>query len=305
MHQPQPDTHSYLVDAPIYVFRGYFSLPDSITDGDGHPVNALYGFAGFLADLIREARPRYLAAAFDESLTRSFRNEIFPAYKANRPPAPDDLKEQFRRCRELCRLLGIRELVGERWEADDYIGTMARLERAAGRRAVIVSRDKDLLQLLEDGDWYWDFAAGKRLDAAAVLRDWGVRPNQIADYLALVGDKVDNIPGVRGVGDKAARALLQRFETLDGVYAGIDEVTGLPVRGAVRLRQCLIDGEVDARLSRRLTAIPRDVPVSEADIGWRSPDLDAIEGPCRQLGLGEATWARLRDALAATGENGG
>ncbi len=297
MQPLQPETHSYLVDAPIYVFRAWFSLPDSITDSDGHPVNALYGFCGFLADLIRDARPQYLAVAFDESLDSSFRNEIFSDYKATRDPAPESLLEQFRRCRALCRLLGIRELAGGRWEADDYIGTLARIEREAGRHAVIVSRDKDLLQLLAPGDWYWDASAGKRLDADAVLNEWGVEPSQIADYLALVGDPVDNIPGVRGIGNKAARALLRHFGSLEALYRRLHEVAELPIRGSTRVQACLREGEADARLSQRLTRIPTEVPLPAMDLRWQAPDPAAIEPAVRALGLGTTPWTRLAAAL--------
>lgn len=298
MNQPAEMPISYLIDAPVYVFRAYFSLPDSITDAQGHPVNALYGFANFLSDLVRSEQPAQLAVAFDESLSSSFRNQFYPAYKANRPPAPADLKEQFSRCKRLCELLGLPVQVGADYEADDYIGTQAQIEREAGRRVCIVSRDKDLLQLLTDGDIYWDYAGDKRLGPGDVLAAWGVRADQIVDYLALVGDKVDNIPGVKGVGDKAVRALLNHFEDLDAIYADLDAVLDLPVRGAARLRQCLIDGEPEARISRRLATIALDAPVDGVLAPWQRPtETEALHDALATLGLGSNQRDRLLGAV--------
>lgn len=301
MNQSAETPVSYLIDAPVYVFRAYFSLPDSITDGDGHPVNALYGFANFLADLVAREQPSYVAVAFDESLSSSFRNQFYPAYKANRPPAPEDLKAQFERCKALCSLLGMPVQVGADFEADDYIGTQAQIERKAGRRLCIVSRDKDLLQLLGDGDEYWDYAGDKRLGPAQVLQEWGVRADQIVDYLALVGDKVDNIPGVKGVGDKAVRALLNHFDDLDAIYSNLDAVLDLPVRGAARLRQSLIDGEPEARISRRLATIALDAPVDGLLKAWtRPPASDELTQGLSQLGLGSTQRERLLRAICQT-----
>lgn len=298
MNQPAETSVSYLIDAPVYVFRAYFSLPDSITDAQGHPVNALYGFANFLGDLVRSEQPTQLAVAFDESLSSSFRNQFYPAYKANRPPAPEDLKEQFSRCKQLCELLGMPVQVGAEYEADDYIGTQAQIEREAGRRVCIVSRDKDLLQLLAEGDVYWDYAGDKRLGPSDVLAAWGVRADQIVDYLALVGDKVDNIPGVKGVGDKAVRALLNHFDDLDAIYADLESVLELPVRGAARLRQCLIDGEPEARISRRLATIALDAPVAGVLSAWQRPqESEALHDALAALGLGSNQRDRLLSAV--------
>lgn len=300
MNQPVEKPVSYLIDAPVYVFRAYFSLPDSITDDKGHPVNALYGFAGFLADFIRQSAPEYLAVAFDESLSSSFRNQFYPAYKANRPPAPEDLKEQFIRCKDLCELLNLPPLVGAEFEADDYIGTQARVERELGRRVCILSRDKDLLQLLAEGDEYWDYAGDRRLGPAQVLNEWGVRAEQIVDYLALCGDKVDNIPGVKGVGDKATRALLGRFKDLDAIYQDLDAVLELPVRGAARLQRCLIEGKPEAQISRRLATISLEAPVDGPLQTWHPPPADAaLLQALGDLGLGSRIADKLTDALGA------
>ena len=131
----------HLIDASFFVFRAWYSVGLEMTDGEGQPVNALYGFSRFLGDLLEEARPEHVAVAFDESLTTSFRNEIYPAYKKNREPAPPELKRQFKLCRELCRLLGVADFGSQTNEADDIIGTLAMRLRADGRASVLVTRD--------------------------------------------------------------------------------------------------------------------------------------------------------------------
>ncbi|RPH53457.1 MAG: exodeoxyribonuclease IX, partial [Lysobacterales bacterium] len=147
----------YLVDASVFVFRAYYSVPIALVDLDGNPVNALHGFARFLGDLLERVRPEHIAVAFDESLVSSFRNTLFPAYKANREPAPDDLKRQFIQCRRVCAALGVASFSSNRYEADDIIGTLATRMRIAGKSVVLVTRDKDLAQLVRPGDEYWDY----------------------------------------------------------------------------------------------------------------------------------------------------
>jgi DNA polymerase-1 len=268
----------HLVDASYFVFRAYYSVGLEMTDGDGQPVNALYGFGRFLGDLLEEARPGHVAVAFDESLATSFRNEIYPAYKANREPAPPDLKRQFGLCRELCRLLGIAEFGSPTHEADDIIGTIATRLRAAGHCAVLVTRDKDLAQLIRDGDHYWDYAGERRYGYAEIEGQFGVRPERMADYLALTGDTVDNIPGVPGIGPKTAAALLAVFGSLEEIYAGLDRVGALPIRGAAKLAARLALHREAAYLARRLTIIACDMPLDfELEtLRRRPPDLAAL-----------------------------
>lgn len=288
-----------LVDAPIYVFRAYCSLPASITDLSGHPVNALHGFARFVAGLLEDPAPRRMLMAFDESLDSSFRNEIHPGYKASRPPAPPELAEQFARCRALCRLLGIPEIADPRFEADDLIGSAARCEADRGIACAVVSRDKDLLQLVDDAQTlFWDGLSGPVLDADAVYAQRGVAPDRIADWLALVGDRVDDIPGVPGVGDASARALLSRFDSLDGIYRALDEIAGLPLRGASRLQRRLAEHEQQARMSQALARIRTDVALEGLDLAVRAPEPDeALDRELAALGLGTGSRRRLAAAL--------
>jgi 5'-3' exonuclease len=275
-HAGPPAVH--LIDASYFVFRAYYSVGLEMTDGDGQPVNALYGFGRFLGDLLEEARPEHVAVAFDESLATSFRNGIFPAYKQNREPAPPELKRQFGLCRELCRLLGVAEFGSPTHEADDIIGTIATRLRAAGHCAVVVTRDKDLAQLIRDGDHYWDYAGARRFAYADMERQFGVRPERMADFLALMGDSVDNIPGIPGIGPKTAGALLAAFASLDEIYAGLDRVGALPVRGAAKLAARLLEHRAAAYLARQLTAIACDMPleVTPDALRRRKPDLPAL-----------------------------
>lgn len=275
----------YLIDASVYIFRAWYSIPDRMCNPAGEPVNAVYGFARFLADLLRREPNAAVAVAYDESLSSSYRNEIYPAYKANRPPAPVELKRQFAWCQTLCTALNLPWLAHPRFEADDIIGCWAAQAREQGRAAVIVSRDKDLAQLLQDGDWLWDFAADQRLDAVGVEAKMGVRPDQVADFLALTGDAVDNIPGIPGVGPKAAAGLLAAFGSLDEIYRQLDAVPTLSLRGARSLAAKLAEHEALVRLSRRLTIIPTDLPITAPDWSRQAPNAAALAAWAEPLGF--------------------
>lgn len=299
-----PSTTVLLIDASVYVFRAWHALPDSIVDPDGQPVGAVYGFAGFLAGLLASQRPGHIAAAFDESLAGSFRNRIYPAYKANRDPAPEDLKRQFQLCRRLTRALGVAEFASKRYEADDLIATWTRRAQAAGRPVTIVSRDKDFAQLLADGDALWDGLDGDRRDAAWFIERHGVAPAQWLDYQALVGDAVDNIPGVAGIGPRSASVLLQTFGSLEAIYANLDRVAELPVRGAAALHRKLDEGRDAAWLSRRLAELV-DAPLRGGldRLRWTGTRPRAWRRVCRELGFGERLQQQLGalpDAAAAT-----
>lgn len=265
----------HLVDASYFVFRAYYSVTPEMTDADGQPVNALYGFARFMGDLLERASPGQVAVAFDESLASSFRNDIYPAYKANREPAPEELKRQFAWCREFCRLMGVAEYADGYYEADDIIGAIATRMRVAGHRSVLVTRDKDLAQLVRQGDEFWDFAGDRRYGYADIAGQFGVLPERMPDYLALTGDSVDNIPGVPGIGPKTASALLDAYESLDHLYDNLHALPALPIRGAARLPERLVEHREAAYLARRLTRIACDMPLDfrESDLQRRRPDV--------------------------------
>jgi len=204
----------YLIDSSIYVFRSWFVIPDTITDAEGNPANAVYGFTDFVYQFLAEQQPSHIGFAFDESLKTSYRNEIYPDYKANRESAPEELKRQFQYCRAFLRALGFAEFGSDRFEADDIIGTLAWRYRALGHDIHILTGDKDLAQLIREGDTWWDYARSNRLDSRGIEKRFGVRPERIADQLAIAGDKTDNIPGIPGIGMATAAKLLKRFDSL-------------------------------------------------------------------------------------------
>jgi DNA polymerase I len=279
----------YLIDASVFVFRAYHSTPIALVDYDGNPVNALHGFARFLGDLIERVRPTHIAVAFDATLSDSFRSRLFPAYKANREPAPADLKRQFVLCRYVCEALGVTSFTSREYEADDVVGTLATRMRAAGQSITVVTRDKDLAQLIRPGDEYWDYIGEERFRYDQIAGRFGVRPERMACFLALTGDAVDNIPGVPGVGRKTASMLFHHFESLAHLYADLERVLKLrQLRNPGFVCGQLRDYRESAFLARQLTEIACDVPI-DADldrIERRPPDLDALNDFYDTVGFG-------------------
>jgi DNA polymerase-1 len=284
----------HLVDASVYVFRAWHSLPDEFHDVDGQPVNAVHGFARFLLELLEREQPTHIAIAFDEALESSFRNDFYAPYKANREPAPEALKLQFRYCQQLARALGLQVMCDARYEADDLIGTLLVRQRPLGFRGVIVSADKDLSQLLQADDEQWDYARQLRWRADGVMERHGVHAHQIADYLGLSGDAIDNIPGVPGIGAKTAAALLAHFGSLDALLQRIEELPFLRLRGAAQHAARLREHREQALLSRRLATIALDAPLPPeiTDGARRGADRGALERLFEQLRFGPLTRRR-------------
>jgi DNA polymerase I len=278
----------YLIDASVFVFRAYHTVPNAVTDLDGNPVNALHGFARFIGDLIEQIRPEHIAVAFDATLVSSFRNRLFPAYKANREPAPEDLKRQFPLCRQMCEALGVKTFVSPEYEADDIVGTLATRMRAAGERVVLVTRDKDLAQLIRPGDEYWDYIGDERFGYDDIADRFGVLPERMACFLAVTGDAVDNIPGVPGIGRKTASLLFRHFESLAQIYEDLDRVLKLKLRNADFVAGQLRDHRESVLLARQLTEIACDMPL-DADLrslARRVPDLYALNHFYDTIGFG-------------------
>jgi DNA polymerase I len=292
----------YYIDASYFIFRAYHSLPPDMVDGDGNSTHALYGFARFLSDLLEQIRPERIAIAFDKSLRSetSFRNAIYPAYKANRDAAPADLERQFGLCREFCRHMGLAEFASAEYEADDIIGTLAARSRAAGLRNVLVTRDKDLSQLIRDGDVFWDYTGNTRYHYHDIGPRFGAIPELIADFLALTGDSVDNIPGVPGVGKKTAAELFAVFGSLDELYANIDRVPSLKLRGAAAIAARLRVHKEAAYLARRLTGIVCDMPLTATldDLKPRPQDSAGLESFFDSHGFGDILRRQSRRILS-------
>ena len=297
MNAPLPGTTPlYLVDASLYVFRAWHSMPNEFHDGEGWPTNAVHGFARFLLELLERERPKHIAIAFDEALDSCFRNALYPAYKANRDSAPEELRRQFAHCKALCSALGLAVLAHRDYEADDLIGTALHHARAHGHRGVIVSADKDLSQLLAGLDEQWDYARGQRWTMGGVKARHGVEAHQIADYLALTGDAVDNIPGVPGIGSKTAAILLAHFGSLDALLARVDEVQFLRFRGAATAATKLRANKEQALLWRQLTTIALDAPMEQRDFARGAADAAALVSLCENLRFGPLTRRRLQEA---------
>lgn len=293
----------YLVDASLYVFRAWHSMPaDGFHDAEGWPTNAVHGFARFLLDLLERERPVHIAIAFDEALDSCFRNGLYPAYKANRDPAPIELKRQFAYCKALCAALGLPVLAHREYEADDLIGSALLAARGSGLRGVIVSADKDLSQLLEAHDEQWDYARGQRWGAAGVKARHGVHAHQIADYLALCGDAVDNIPGVPGVGCKTAAVLLAHFGSLDALLERIDEVAFLRLRGAATVAVRLREHREQALLYRQLSTIACDAPLPDAapPFARAAAEAGTLAAFADAVGFGPMTRRRLETVAGAS-----
>jgi len=293
----------YFIDASYFVFRAYHSMPPDMVDADGNGTHALYGFARFLSDLLEQVRPERIGVAFDISLRgeTSFRNGIYPPYKANRESPPADLERQFGLCREFCRHIGVAEYASAEYEADDIIGTLATRARAAGLRNVLVTRDKDLSQLIRDGDVFWDYSGNARYLYHDIGPKFGAIPELIADFLALTGDSVDNIPGVPGVGKKTAALLFSAFGSLDDLYENLHRVPQLKLRGGAAVAARLLAHKQAAYLARRLTGIVCDMPLKASldDLKVRAPDRGRLDRFFDTHGFGSILRQQARRIAAA------
>ncbi len=270
MTEPSKPNHLYLVDGSGFIFRAFHALPP-MTRADGTPVNAVLGFVNMLMKLIADSDADAIAVIFDKG-RRSFRNDLYPAYKANRPAPPPELVPQFALVREATRAFGLPAVELEGFEADDLIATYARQAAAVGARVTIVSSDKDMMQLVGEGIGMLDPLKSRPIGEAEVREKFGVGPDKVVDVQALAGDSTDNLPGVPGIGVKTAAELINRFGDLDTLLARAGEVTQ-PKR-----RQTLILNADAARLTRELVRLKDDVPLPQplASFARRQPDRDKL-----------------------------
>jgi 5'-3' exonuclease len=279
----------HLIDASPYIFRAYFSIPSSIKAPDGSPANAAYGFTAFLLDLLKREEPTHLAVAFDGSLTSSFRNEIYPEYKAHRELPDAELMAQLDACWQVTEALGMKAYIDDRYEADDIIGTIVAKLSKKDCEFVVVSGDKDLAQLVNRRTALWDFAKDRRFGEKTVKQHFGVHAHQIVDLLALKGDAVDNIPGVKGIGDKTAVALLEKFASVEALYQKIGQVEKINLRGAAGIRAKLEQSREQAFLSKQLATIACDAPIqaSRRALKYSGADRSKVQALFDRLGFGK------------------
>jgi len=249
----------FLVDGSSYIFRAFFAIPP-LTNAAGLPTNAIFGFTNILLKFLKQYKPEYVAVALDAGRV-TFRNDLFAAYKGNRPEAPADLIPQFPYFRKVLDALNLPLLEIPGYEADDIIATLCERLSSQGCELVVVSSDKDLMQLVTNGVKLLDSAKDRWIGKEEVKEKFGVAPEQVIDVMGLMGDAVDNIPGVKGIGEKTAGALIQQFHNLENLYDHLDDMEQMKLRGAARIRQILEAGREQAFLSRALATVKRDVPL--------------------------------------------
>lgn len=212
----------YLVDVSSMFFRAFFAIPYMKTK-TGVPTNALYGFLSMSLKLLREVKPDYMVYCQDRK-EPSFRSELYEAYKANRSAMPEDLVPQMPYIQKLTDIMGIPSISKIGYEADDIIGSLVEMGKNKGLEVVIVSGDKDFAQLIDDKVTMYDTMKEKHYTIQGVIDKWGVHPDEFIDYLAIVGDSSDNIPGIKGIGPKGAQKLLSEFKNLDGIYENVENI---------------------------------------------------------------------------------
>lgn len=275
----------FIVDAMNYIFRAYYAVPPDSTAPGGMPNNAIIGYTRTLLRILKEQQPDFLVAAF-ESKT-SFRDELFDQYKANRSATPETLAPQIHYCRRMTEAIGIPTYDVDGFEADDVIGTIAMKMWSRGYPTVIVSGDKDLAQLVRTGVCIYDLANELWLDEGGVRERFGVEPCQIPDLLALNGDSVDNIPGVRGVGPKTARQILSACLSVEDLAADDALLDSVPMRSRGRILRRILDTMESVRLSRRLATIRCDapLPISPDTVRYRRGHREILLPLCEELGL--------------------
>ena len=291
-------SHVYLIDGSGYIFRAFHALPPLTRPSDGLPVGAVHGFCGMLWKLMRESKaseaPTHIAVIFDAGRI-TYRNEIYPQYKAHRPPAPEELVPQFPLIRDAVKAFNVACIEQDGFEADDLIATYARDIVAKGGDVTIVSSDKDLMQLVQPGVIMLDTMKAKKIGHDQVIEKFGVPPDKVVDVQSLAGDSVDNVPGVPGIGIKTAAELIKEYGDLDTLLARAGEIKQ-PKR-----REKLIEFADQARVSRELVRLKQDVPVEQAveALGLQDPKPDDLLGFLQEMEFNTLT-RRIAEGLGAT-----
>lgn len=271
-----PDNPFILVDGSSYLFRAYHAAPN-FTNGDGQPTGAVYGVINMLRSLLKQFETDRVAVIFDAK-GKTFRNDMYPEYKANRPPMPDDLRCQIEPLHKLIKAMGLPLISISGVEADDVIGTLASQASKAGIPVLISTGDKDMAQLVDENVTLINTMTNVIMGPEGVEEKFGVPPELIIDYLALMGDTSDNIPGVPGIGDKTARALLQGVGGLDALYANLDDIAPLGFRGSKGMAKKLEENKEGAYLSYELATIKLDVELEQRpeELVKQDPDIDEL-----------------------------
>ncbi|MCB0368794.1 MAG: DNA polymerase I, partial [Bdellovibrionales bacterium] len=266
----------YIIDVSVMFFRAYYAVRP-LTSPQGLPVNALYGYLSMLIKLLKDEKPDYLALCYDLK-EPSFRKDLYNEYKSNRTEMPEDLVKQIPYLRKLNEALNFSSFEKVGYEADDLVGTISEWSIKHELEVYIVSGDKDFAQLVRPHLYLFDTMKNIKLDEDGVLKKWGVRPDQFCDYLALIGDSSDNVPGVSGIGPKGGQKLISEYGSLDNVYNNIENVVG-------KTKEKLINDKEKAYLSKKLVTIVRDVAVdfNLEDLKLKGFDQEKLQGILDEL----------------------
>ena len=289
--------HVFLIDGSGFIFRAYHALPP-MTRADGTPVGAVYGFTSMLMKLLDDTDADHIAVIFDRA-RKTFRSDIYPAYKAHRPPPPDDLIPQFELVREATRALGLKAVDMDGFEADDLIATYAKQAREKGADVTIVSSDKDLMQLVGDGVVMMDAMKNRIIGPDQVMEKFGVGPDRVIDVQALAGDSADNVPGVEGIGVKTAAQLINEYGDLEGVLENAPNIKQ-PKR-----RERLMEQADNARISKQLVTLSQDVPVEVPldDFDVPKPDVGVLVDFLREQNF-KSLVSKVEARGVSIGDNG-
>ena len=289
--------HVFLIDGSGFIFRAYHALPP-MTRPDGTPVGAVYGFTAMLLKLVEDTDADHIAVIFDRA-RKTFRSDIYPEYKAHRPPAPDDLIPQFELVRDATRAMGLKAVDMEGFEADDLIATYARQAREQGADVTIVSSDKDLMQLVGDGVMMFDAMKNRKIGPDEVLEKFGVGPDRVIDVQALAGDSADNVPGVEGIGVKTAAQLINEYGDLESVLANAENIKQ-PKR-----RERLMSQADNARVSKELVTLRLDVPIEVPldDFDVVKPDVGTLLTFLREMNF-KSLVSKVEARGVSIGDNG-
>ncbi len=278
-----------LIDASIYIFQYYFSLPDHwFSRKEQWPTAAVYGYTTFLIKVLKTQQPQRIAACFDESLDQCFRNDIYEDYKSSRALPDEALAFQLKACRKITELLGITCFSSKRYEADDLLGSLYQRCQRSKKPIAILTRDKDLGQLIKrPQDYLWDYAKDIKMFDGDIEEKFGVKPDQIVDYLALVGDSIDDIPGVPGIGKKTAQQLLQNFYSVNQLLNDPHAIENISIRGSKRIVENLQEYDQQIRMAQQLATIVKDLPLIDriTELNKQPIALKKVERFCQQMGF--------------------
>src|SRR5437868_877611 len=286
-----PEKTLLLVDGSSYLYRAYHALPELRSPKTGEPTGAIYGVLNMLRKLATDYKAQAWAAVFDAK-GRTFRDDVYPQYKATRSAMPDDLRSQVEPLYQAVRALGWPFLCVEGVEADDVIGTLVEEARKRGWRSVISTGDKDLTQLVDERTLWINTMSNEKLDVAGVTAKFGVPPERIVDYLTLIGDQIDNIPGVEGVGPGFASKWLQQYGSLDNLLSHVDEIKGTRGDNLRKITDWLPK-------ARRLLTVKRDVPLEVGldDLAVRDPEPAKLRSVYERFGF--KTWLKEAEMAGA------